>query len=63
MGWLLHATSHECLNETLFTTLAEARAAIRSWKEDYNQHRPHSALGNKTPAEFAAKISLETRAA
>jgi putative transposase len=53
----------ECLNETLFTTLAEARAAIRSWKEDYNQHRPHSALGNRTPAEFAAQIHLETRAA
>ncbi|MCA3634405.1 MAG: transposase [Methylobacterium sp.] len=47
----------------VFTTLAEARAAIQSWKEDYNQHRPHSALGNRTPAEFAAQISLETRAA
>ena len=53
----------ECLNETLFSTLAEARAAIRSWKEDYNQNRPHSALGNKTPAEFAAQFTLETRAA
>jgi putative transposase len=53
----------ECLDETLFSTLAEARVAIRSWKEDYNQHRPHSALGNKTPAEFAAQIPLETRAA
>jgi len=53
----------ECLNETLFSTLAEARAAIRSWKEDYNQKRPHSALGNQTPAEFAAKFPLETWAA
>jgi putative transposase len=53
----------ERLNETLFTTLAEARAAIRSWKEDYNNHRPHSALGNKTPAEFAVQITLKTRAA
>jgi putative transposase len=53
----------ECLNETLFSMLSDARAAITSWKEDYNQHRPHSALGNKTPAEFAEKITLETRAA
>ncbi len=51
----------ECLNEMLFTTLAEARAAIRSWKEDYNQHRSHSALGNQIPAEFAAQTTLENQ--
>jgi putative transposase len=45
----------ECLNDTLFSTLVEARTAIRSWKEDYNRQRPHSALGNITPAEFAIK--------
>lgn len=53
----------ECLNETLFSTLAEARAAIQLWKEDYNQQRPHSALGNITPAEFASKMALEKMAA
>lgn len=36
----------ECLNETLFSTLAEARKIIQIWKEDYNTERPHSALGN-----------------
>jgi putative transposase len=40
----------ECLNAKLFSTLAEARSAITSWKEDYNDHRPHSALGNMPPA-------------
>lgn len=39
----------ECLNDTLFSTLAEARSAITSWKEDYKHHRPHSALGNMPP--------------
>ncbi len=53
----------ECLNKTLFSTLAHACSAITLWKEYYNEHRPHSALGNKTPAELAAKISLETKAA
>ncbi|WP_154674525.1 IS3 family transposase [Mesorhizobium erdmanii] len=53
----------ECLNETLFSTLAEARAAIQLWKEDYNRHRPHSALGNITPSEFAMKMALEKQAA
>ena len=53
----------ECLNETLFSSLGQARAAIASWKEDYNLNRPHSALGNRSPAEFAATIALETQAA
>lgn len=53
----------ECLNETLFANLAQARTAIQLWKEDYNQQRPHSALGNVTPAEFASKMRLEKLAA
>ncbi len=53
----------ECLNETLLSTLAQARATIHSWKEDYNQHRPHSSIGNMTPAEFALKSTLEKQAA
>ena len=53
----------ECLNETLFSSLADARAQITLWKEDYNRHRPHSSLGNITPSEFAMKMALETRAA
>lgn len=53
----------ELLNETLFLSLAEARSAITNWKEDYNNHRPHSALGNIPPVEFAMKIRLEKQAA
>lgn len=53
----------ECLNDTLFSTLAEARSAINSWKEDFNYRRPHSALGNMTPDEFAMKSTLEKQAA
>jgi len=53
----------ECLNDTLFSTLTEARSAINSWKEDYNHQRPHSAIGNITPAEFLRKSTLEKQAA
>ena len=53
----------ECLNETLFSNLAQARATIGSWKEDYNLNRPHSALGHRSPAEFVATIPLKTVAA
>lgn len=43
----------ELLNETLFTSLAHARAVLTAWKDDYNTVRPHSALGNLSPAEYA----------
>jgi hypothetical protein len=43
----------ELLNETLFTSLAQARIALRSWRADYIDARPHSQLGWKTPSEFA----------
>jgi putative transposase len=43
----------ECLNETLFTSLAHARAELAEWQHDYNTVRPHSKLGGKTPAEIA----------
>ena len=34
----------ELLNETLFTSLAQARVALEEWRRDYNTERPHSAL-------------------
>jgi putative transposase len=45
----------ECLNDHWFSTLHEARVLIEAWRKDYNSIRPHSSLGNNTPAEFAAK--------
>ncbi|MCC0033207.1 MAG: IS3 family transposase [Brucellaceae bacterium] len=53
----------ECLNETLFSSLSEARSQITAWKEDYNRNRPHSSLGNLTPSEFAMKMALQQQAA
>jgi putative transposase len=44
----------ECLNLHWFTSLAEARRIIETWCVDYNERRPHSSLGYRTPAEFAA---------
>jgi transposase InsO family protein len=46
----------ELLNETLFFDLAHARAVIAHWLGDYNERRPHSALGYRTPAAFAANL-------
>ncbi len=44
----------ECLNEHWFTSLREARETIEAWRRDYNEVRPHSSLGNRTPQEFTA---------
>ena len=42
----------ECLNQNWFIDLADAREKIELWRNDYNEVRPHSALGNRTPMEY-----------
>ena len=46
----------ECLNENWFVSLEHARAVIATWRQDYNEVRPHSSLSKRTPAEFAATL-------
>jgi putative transposase len=41
-----------CLNEHWFLTLGDARRHIEGWRIHYNTIRPHSSLGNQTPAMF-----------
>jgi putative transposase len=43
----------ECLNAHWFMSLDDAKEKIESWRQDYNGFRPHSALNNMTPNEFA----------
>jgi putative transposase len=43
----------ECLNLHWFKSLADARRVIESWREDYNQVRPHSSLGGLTPQAWS----------
>jgi len=47
----------EFLNETLFTSLAQARVALEEWRRDYNTVRPHSRIGWLTPTAYAAKFT------
>jgi len=39
----------ECLNAHWFMSLEDAREKMESWRRDYNEVRPHSAIGNKPP--------------
>ena len=43
----------ECLNRELFGNLREVRVILESWRVEYNERRPHSALGYRTPNEYA----------
>jgi putative transposase len=53
----------ELLTVELFSCLAEARVLIEDWRQDYNHHRPHSALGMMTPTCFATGYREAHRAA
>jgi putative transposase len=47
----------ECLNASVFVTMADAKTKIETWRQEYNDDRPHSRLGYRTPREFAAVIT------
>ena len=46
----------ECLNEHTFFSLKDAREKIDEWHWKYNNVNPHSALGMKSPVQFAKEI-------
>lgn len=46
----------ECLNEHWFLSLDDARDKVEAWRRDYKEERPHSALGNATPEEYATQV-------
>ncbi len=48
----------ELPNEELFDTLDDARRKLALWRYDYNNVRPHSSLGNQTPAQARRTLEL-----
>ena len=42
----------ECLNLHWFRSLRHAREEIAAWRHHYNNERPHSGLGYRTPIEY-----------
>jgi putative transposase len=43
-------------------SLLDARQKLEAWRRDYNQNRPHSAIGHLTPVEYANQVRAETHA-
>jgi len=50
----------ELLNREVLDTLAEAKILIEMWRKDYNEIRPHSALGYRPPAPEATMVAILT---
>ena len=48
----------ECLNENWFLSLEDAVEKVEFWRSHYNGERPHSALGNLSPREFAVLAQI-----
>ena len=53
----------ECLNENWFLSLEDARQKVEKWRQEYNNERPHSALGQMAPAQFARLKPIGAEAA
>ena len=52
-----------CLNREVFGNLLEAKVLVEAWRQQYNEKRPHSALGYKTPRAFARQFNSKRREA
>jgi len=46
----------ECLSQNWFLSLDDAQERVDAWRRDYNEERPHSALGQRSPTEFAKNL-------
>jgi hypothetical protein len=55
----LQANSSICLRVIWFQNLFEAKRKIAAWRNEYNEERPHSSLGYRTPDEFARETGGE----
>ena len=47
----------ECLNANWFLNVVDAKQKIECWRLEYNEDRPHSSLGYRTPNEYAEVCS------
>jgi putative transposase len=51
----------ECLNQEVFSSIAQAQAVLESWREEYNNYRPHSSLGGLSPRVYAQRYQANQK--
>ena len=49
----------ECLNVNWFLSIEDVREKIEMWRNDYNEFRPHSSLGDLMPRQFAEQFESQ----
>jgi transposase InsO family protein len=64
-GWIASGRHTRVRDEVLaveaFDSLIEAQTVINDWKDIYNHKRPHSSLGWRTPAAYAASLTTDPK--
>ena len=62
MKWLtvVDEFTHECLSMEWFRNRIDAKITIEQFRRQFNEVRPHSSLGQLTPAEFKHQLSSTT---
>ena len=50
-----------CLDRWAFLSVREAKLVVESWRQEYNEERPHGALGQITPAAYAAGVGRQEK--
>ena len=61
LGDVHQSLCSELLRREVFADLLEAKVLVKDYHDHYNHHRPHSALGYQTPAEFGGVADLLDR--
>jgi putative transposase len=51
----------ECLNTHWFLSLDDARRKLEDWRREYNEVRPHGAIGNKAPITLLDRAVITSR--
>lgn len=51
----------ECIDQNWFLSLDDARSKCEAYRREYNEERPHSAIGNKTPVAFVQGLGQPSR--
>ena len=51
----------ECIDQNWFLSLDDARSKCEAYRREYNEERPHSAIGNKTPVAFIQGLGQPSR--
>ncbi len=51
----------KCIDQNWFLSLDDARSKCEAYRREYNEERPHSAIGNKTPMEFIKTVGQPSR--